>query len=221
MEAKLQHCFAIRARAEVLLRSEPNSDFYRRLVERHTQAIDQLLYLLHGNVPEAGPPSQQAESSDGGADSFEGTLVQGAVVMIVGLTGSRAAELNGQLGELCEQAADGTRWRLRRRGDASPSVSIRPVNIQCLPEACRRTFRAHEREAAMRAAGLYAQDSKSECGLSDDFDFGAGSDSGSANDDWKEPVVDGPLGWSDDASDDASDELVGSIARDDVIRSRG
>jgi hypothetical protein len=81
----------------------------------------------------------------------------------------------------------------------------------------------HEREAAMRAAGLYAPDSESECGLSDDFDFGAGSDSGSANDDWQEPVVDGPLGWSDGASDsdDASDELVGSIARDDVIRSRG
>jgi hypothetical protein len=29
MEAKLQRCLAIRARAEVLLRSEPDSDFYR------------------------------------------------------------------------------------------------------------------------------------------------------------------------------------------------
>jgi hypothetical protein len=90
-----------------------------------------------------------------------------------------------------------------------------------LPEACRHTFRANEREAAMRAAGLYAQDSESECGLSDDFDFGTGSDSGSANVDWAEPVVDGPQWWSDGASVDASDELVGSIARDDVIRSRG
>ena len=221
MEAKLQHCLAVRARAEVLLQSDPESSFYRGLVKRHTQAINQLLYLLHGSTLETGFPSQRAERPGGDAATVEGALEQGAVVMIVGLTGSRAAELNGQLGELCEQTADGTRWRLRRRGDVLPSITIRPVNIQCLPEACRRTFRAHEREAAMRAAGLYAQDSESEDGLSDNFDFGAGSDSGSANVDWEEPVEDGPLWWSDGASDDASDELVGSIARDEVIRSRG
>jgi hypothetical protein len=154
MEAKLQQCLAIRARAEVLLRSEPDSDFYRHLVARHTRAIDQLLYLLHGSTPEAGSPSQRLEGSDGrDAEPREGALVQGAIVMIVGLTGSRAAELNGQLGELCGHAADGTRWKLRRRGDTSPSITIRPVNIQCLPEACRRAFRTSEREDAMRAAG--------------------------------------------------------------------
>ena len=139
--------------------------------------------------------------------------------MIVGLTGSRAAELNGQLGELCERTADGMRWRLRRQGDALPSITIRPVNVQCLPEACRRAFRACEREAAMRAAGLYAPDDESECGLSDDFDF----DTGSEGVDWDgaSDVCGVSDGASDGASDDASDGLVGSIAREEVIRSRG
>ena len=67
-----------------------------------------------------------------------------------------------------------------------------------------------EREDAMRADGLYAPDSASQCGLSDDFDFDVASSDG-----------DGASADGDGASDSGSDALTGSIAQDEVIRFAG
>ena len=109
--------------------------------------------------------------------------------------GSRATELNGQWGELLGSGNDGMRLKLRLQFDAMPSIMIRPDNVTPLPEPYCTVFRSDEREVAMRAAGLYEADSVS-----------GGSDCESG---------------ADSSDGEPEPELIGSIARDEVIQSRG